>query len=46
MPRQSSRAISLLMGETVEVVYKRKSRLKSRLKGVAEAACADVMEIF
>lgn len=42
----SARAISLLMGETVEVVYKRKSRLKSRLKGLAEAACADVMEIF
>lgn len=42
----SARAISLLLGETVEVVYKRKSRLKSRLKSVAGAACADVTEIF
>lgn len=28
----SSRTVSLLLGESVEVVYKRKSRLKSRLK--------------
>ncbi len=28
----SSRSISLLLGETIEVIYKRKSRLKSRLR--------------
>ena len=28
----SNRAISMLLGETIEVIYKRKSRLKSKLK--------------
>lgn len=42
----STRTISLLLGESVEVVYKRKSRLKSRLKEHAAPSCPGVMEIF
>ncbi len=42
----STRTISLLLGESVDVVYKRKSRLKSRLKESAEAINPDVMAIF
>ncbi len=42
----SMRTISLLLGESVDVVYKRKSRLKSRLKESAEAINPDVMAIF
>ncbi len=42
----STRTISLLLGESIDVVYKRKSRLKSRLKESAEAINPDVMAIF
>ncbi|MDE7411377.1 MAG: hypothetical protein K2M94_04985 [Paramuribaculum sp.] len=42
----SSRSISLLLGESVEVVYKRKSRLKSRLVKLCASSDTDVMAIF
>lgn len=42
----STRTISLLLGESVEVVYKRKSRLKSRLREHAAPSCPGVMEFF
>ncbi|MDE6042657.1 MAG: hypothetical protein K2G07_03820 [Muribaculaceae bacterium] len=42
----SSRTISLLLGESVEVVYKRKSRLKARLKERVAPAFPAVMEVF
>lgn len=42
----STRTISLLLGESVEVVYKRKSRLKSRLREHAAPSCPGVMEVF
>lgn len=42
----STRTISLLLGESIDVVYKRKSRLKSRLKESAETINPDVMAIF
>lgn len=42
----STRTISLLLGESVDVIYKRKSRLKSRLKESVAAVCPDVMSIF
>lgn len=42
----STRTISLLLGESVEVIYKRKSRLKSRLKETVAPSCPDIMEIF
>lgn len=42
----SSRTISLLLGESVDVVYKRKSRLKSRLKELAEPSCPEIMSVF
>lgn len=42
----STRTISLLLGESVDVVYKRKSRLKSRLKESVEAVCPDIMSVF
>lgn len=42
----SARTISLLLGESVEVVYKRKSRLKSRLKERAGTSEPDVMALF
>ncbi len=42
----STRTISLLLDESVEVVYKRKSRLKSRLKDVVAAACPDILSVF
>lgn len=42
----STRTISLLLGESVDVVYKRKSRLKSRLKESVGAVCPDIMSIF
>ena len=34
--RLSTRTISLLLGESVDVVHKRKSRLKMRLKAIAD----------
>lgn len=42
----STRTISLLIGESVEVVYKRKSRLKSRLKENAGQSCPEIMTVF
>ncbi|MDE6655157.1 MAG: hypothetical protein K2K37_12320 [Muribaculaceae bacterium] len=42
----SSRTISLLMGESVDVIYKRKSRLKSRLKIRTEHIYPQIMDIF
>ena len=42
----SARTISLLLGETVNVVYKRKSRLKARLKEAVEGEYPDIMDVF
>ena len=42
----STRTISLLLGESVDVIYKRKSRLKARLKEGAGATDPDIMAIF
>lgn len=42
----SSRTISLLLGESIEVIYKRKSRLKSRMKEVAAPMCPEIMGVF
>lgn len=42
----SPRTISLLIGESVDVVYKRKSRLKARIKEVVESAVPDIMTVF
>lgn len=44
--RLSPRTISLLLGESVEVVYKRKSRLKARMKEAVEPSCPAIMEVF
>lgn len=44
--RLSTRTISLLLGESVDVVYKRKSRLKSRLKESMGVSNPDIMAIF
>ena len=42
----STRTISLLVGETVEVIYKRKSRLKSNVKIRVEPSCPEIMTVF
>lgn len=42
----SPRTISLLLGESVDVIYKRKSRLKFRLKESCASVCPEVMDIF
>ncbi len=42
----STRTICLLLSESVEVIYKRKSRLKHRLKDRAGDCVPQVMEIF
>lgn len=42
----STRTISLLMGETVEVIYKRKSRLKARVRNFVEPVCPQIMDVF
>lgn len=42
----STRTIGLLLSESVDVVYKRKSRLKTRLKKALEQSCPDIMDIF
>lgn len=42
----SSRSISLLLGESVDVVYKRKSRLKSRLKEKVAPTYPEILSIF
>lgn len=42
----STRTISLLLGESVEVVYKRKSRLKARLKEYAASLYPEITDVF
>lgn len=42
----STPSLCLLLGESVDVVYKRKSRLKSRLKSVVTHSDSDIMDIF
>lgn len=42
----STRTISLLLGESIEVIYKRKSRLKSRLSASVAPSRPDIMTIF
>ncbi len=42
----SSRTISLLLGESVEVVYKRKSRLKARLRETVAPLCPEISDVF
>lgn len=42
----STRTISLLLGESIEVIYKRKSRLKSRLNASVAPSRPDIMTIF
>lgn len=44
--RLSTRTISLLIGESVDVVYKRKSRLKARLKEVVAPSCSEIIDVF
>ena len=42
----STRTISLLLGETVDVIYKRKSRLKTRLKDTVAPEYPDILSVF
>ncbi|MCH5326736.1 MAG: hypothetical protein J1E29_05990 [Duncaniella sp.] len=42
----SSRSISLLLGESIEIIYKRKSRLKSRLKEKVTPYYPEVLSVF
>ena len=42
----SSRSISLLLGESVDIVYKRKSRLKTRLKEKVAPTFSEILSIF
>lgn len=42
----STRTISLLMCETVDVIYKRKSRLKARIKETVMTSCPEIMTLF
>lgn len=42
----SSRAIALLMGESIEVIYKRKSRLKAKITGLDVAGNPILLDIF
>lgn len=42
----STRTICLLLDESVDVIYKRKSRLKSRLREMASPSFPDIMSIF
>ena len=42
----SSRTISLLLGESVDIIYKRKSRLKSRLKENVAPAYPEILSVF
>ena len=42
----SSRSISLLLGESVDIVYKRKSRLKSRLKETVSPTYPEILSVF
>lgn len=42
----STPSLCLLLGESVDVVYKRKSRLKSRLRSAVTSSDSDIMDIF
>lgn len=42
----SARTVSLLVGETIDVVYKRKSRLKLRLREADTPVCRQILEMF
>lgn len=42
----STRTISLLLGETIDVIYKRKSRLKTRLKERVSSSCPHILSVF
>ena len=42
----SSRSISLLLGESIDIVYKRKSRLKTRLKEKVSSAYPEILSVF
>lgn len=42
----SNRAIALLLGENIEVIYKRKSRLKSKISGLDLPEKAAILKIF
>lgn len=42
----STRTICLLLDESVDVIYKRKSRLKARLKERAESGYDGILEVF
>ena len=42
----STPSLCLLLGESVDVVYKRKSRLKFRLKSAVTSSDSDIMDIF
>lgn len=42
----STRTISLLLNESVDVIYKRKSRLKTRLKEIVAPNCPDILSVF
>lgn len=42
----STRSISLLLGESVEIIYKRKSRLKSRLKEFVSPTFPEILSVF
>ena len=42
----STRTISLLMCETVDVIYKRKSRLKARIKETVMTSYPEIMTLF
>lgn len=42
----STRTISLLLDEKIEVIYKRKSRLKTRLKEIVAPGYPDILSVF
>ena len=42
----STRTISLLLDERVDVIYKRKSRLKTRLKEIVAPGYPDILSVF
>lgn len=42
----SNRSIALLLGESMEVVYKRKSRLKARIKALETEESGRLLEVF
>ncbi|MDE6370221.1 MAG: hypothetical protein K2K92_01875 [Duncaniella sp.] len=42
----STRTVCLLLGESADVVYKRKSRLRSRLREHVAASCPDVIDVL